>query len=93
MLTPKSSRIVPAPEPLARRAKETAKQWRERLTAKQQDELKAWQAKHRWSPNQLRHTAGTDVRKRYGLEAAQVVLGHASAGRAVVSGLSVVSRR
>ena len=33
----------------------------------------------RWSPNRLRHTAGTAIRKRYGLEAAQVTLGHASA--------------
>ena len=29
-----------------------------------------------WSPNQLRHAHGTNVRRRYGLEAAQVVLGH-----------------
>jgi integrase len=29
-----------------------------------------------WHPNQLRHTAGPDVRKRYGLEAAQAFLGH-----------------
>ncbi len=33
----------------------------------------------KWSPNQIRHTAGTEVRKKYGLEAAQTVLGHASA--------------
>ncbi|QDV73636.1 tyrosine-type recombinase/integrase [Botrimarina mediterranea] len=32
-----------------------------------------------WSPNQLRHTAATAIRKRYGLEAAQVVCGHESA--------------
>lgn len=32
-----------------------------------------------WSPNQLRHTAATEIRRRYGLEAAQVVLGHAAA--------------
>jgi integrase len=32
-----------------------------------------------WSPNQLRHTAGTEIRKKFGLEAAQVVLGHATA--------------
>ena len=32
-----------------------------------------------WSPNRLRHSAGTEIRKRYGLEAAQVILGHASA--------------
>ena len=29
-----------------------------------------------WAPNQLRHAHGTAVRHRYGLEAAQVVLGH-----------------
>jgi len=67
------------PKPLARRDKETAKEWQERLTEKQCDELKAWQAGQRWSPNQLRHSAATDVRKRYGLEAAQCVLGHSKA--------------
>ncbi len=30
-----------------------------------------------WNPYQLRHTLGTEVRKHYGLEAAQAVLGHA----------------
>ena len=29
-----------------------------------------------WAPNQLRHTHGTAVRRRFGLEAAQVALGH-----------------
>ncbi len=33
----------------------------------------------RWSHNRLRHTAATEVRKRFGLEAAQVVCGHQSA--------------
>ena len=33
----------------------------------------------RWNPNQLRHATATDIRKRYGLEAAQVTLGHLSA--------------
>jgi integrase len=32
-----------------------------------------------WSPNQLRHTAGTKIRKAYGIEAARIILGHASA--------------
>jgi integrase len=31
-----------------------------------------------WSPNQLRHTAATEIRKAYGLESVQAVLGHAS---------------
>ena len=33
----------------------------------------------RWSPNQLRHSAATRIRKEEGLEAARVVLGHQSA--------------
>ena len=32
-----------------------------------------------WSPNQLRHNAATFLRKEYGIEAARVILGHASA--------------
>ena len=32
-----------------------------------------------WSPNQLRHAYATEIRKKYGLEAAQVLLGHARA--------------
>lgn len=32
-----------------------------------------------WHPHQLRHTAATLVRKEHGLEAAQVILGHATA--------------
>jgi integrase len=33
-----------------------------------------------WFPLQLRHAAGTEIRKRYGLEASQAVLGHAELG-------------
>jgi len=32
-----------------------------------------------WTVNQLRHTMGTEVRNKYGLDAAQVYLGHANA--------------
>lgn len=32
-----------------------------------------------WAPNQLRHNCATDLRQRYGLEAAQTVLGHRKA--------------
>lgn len=32
-----------------------------------------------WSPNQLRHSRATILRERYGIEAAQVVLGHSDA--------------
>jgi integrase len=33
-----------------------------------------------WCPLQLRHAAGTEVRKRFGLEASQAVLGHSELG-------------
>jgi integrase len=42
-------------------------------------EIKTWKSDHRWAPNQLRHSLATEVRKRFGLEGAQVVLGHANA--------------
>jgi integrase len=32
-----------------------------------------------WHPHQLRHTRATEIRRQYGLEAAQVILGHAKA--------------
>jgi len=32
-----------------------------------------------WRPNQLRHAVATTVRRQYGIEASQVVLGHANA--------------
>lgn len=32
-----------------------------------------------WSPNQLRHKVGTDIRNEFGLDYAQAVLGHSSA--------------
>ena len=33
----------------------------------------------KWSPNQLRHTYATIIRKHHGLEAAQILLGHSKA--------------
>lgn len=33
----------------------------------------------RWSPNRLRHAAATEARREFGLEAAQILLGHRSA--------------
>ena len=34
----------------------------------------------RWHPNQLRHAFGSEARDRFGLEAAQVLLGHTKCG-------------
>jgi integrase len=53
---------------------ETVDQRAERLKLARQ-----WRDKHAWHPNQLRHSAATEIRKRFGLEAAQVTLGHAVA--------------
>jgi integrase len=47
--------------------------------ARLRKEAAAWRDKHCWSPNQLRHSAATAIRQRYGLDAAQVILGHAEA--------------
>ncbi|HXD85534.1 MAG TPA: tyrosine-type recombinase/integrase [Urbifossiella sp.] len=64
---------------IARQKGESVKAWWGRLSESQQDDVKAWQRQHRWHPNQLRHTFATKARKEHGLEAAQVLLGHARA--------------
>jgi integrase len=35
-----------------------------------------WRQSHHWHPHQLRHNAATRLRREFGLEVAQVVLGH-----------------
>ncbi|MCI0701613.1 MAG: tyrosine-type recombinase/integrase [Planctomycetia bacterium] len=77
-------KAFPLPAELAPREKDNGKmeshrEWWERLNEKEQDEVKEWRRAHRWHPNQLRHTFATRVRKHYGLEAAQVLLGHSRA--------------
>jgi integrase len=70
------NKAFPAPEPLGQRDDETAAEWETRLTDEQKKQLRVWQREHQWHPNQLRHAFATAVRKRHGLEAAQVLLGH-----------------
>ena len=45
----------------------------------EEDARTAWRKAHQWHPNRLRHSAATLIRQQFGLEAAQVALGHASA--------------
>lgn len=52
---------------------------RKKRTDEQRAELARWEKEHRWSPLQLRHAAATLVRQRFGLEGAQLHLGHARA--------------
>ena len=37
-----------------------------------------------WHPHQLRHNAGTFIRKEYGIEAARLILGHQTAGISLI---------
>lgn len=66
----------PPPPELARRPGESAARWRDRLTPDQRATLARWQTDHRWHPHQLRHSAATTIRKRFGVERAGTVLGH-----------------
>lgn len=77
-------RAFPLPEHLSQRQKpdgamESAGEWRARLTDAEKAEIKAWRRRHHWHPHQLRHSYATMVRSEYGLEAAQVLLGHSNA--------------
>lgn len=60
--TPKAERKIPA-------ELQEAEDQRQRQAA-------AWRSANVWSPNQLRHTAATEIRRRFGLDAAKTVLGH-----------------
>lgn len=69
-------RAFPPQPPLAQLPSESEAARLRRLTAEQAKDLDAWQSDHRWGPNRLRHAKGTEIRKVFGLEAAQVTLGH-----------------
>jgi integrase len=51
----------------------------QKLTDEQRAELRTWQQAHSWHPNRLRHSAATEARAKFGLEASQVMLGHSRA--------------
>ena len=38
----------------------------------------------KWHPHQLRHTAATEIRKRFGIEATRIILGHEDARTAQI---------
>lgn len=57
---------------------ETRKQWRARL-GERWAEVNRWVCEHGFGPNRLRHNAATKIRREFGLDAAQVMLGHATA--------------
>lgn len=73
-------KAFPPPPPLALEQDETVAAWQKRLRASSlSGKLNEWRKSHRLNPHQLRHSAGTQIRREFGLEAAQLALGHASA--------------
>lgn len=68
---------VPDPKSVTR--KETQHEWRKRLGEQRWAQVIAWRKAHHWHPYQLRHSAATNIRRQFGLEAAQIALGHSSA--------------
>lgn len=62
-----------------RKEKEPGERYDERALGRAIDQVCRREGIPLWHPNQLRHGVGTTVRARYGLEAAQAVLGHAEA--------------
>jgi integrase len=81
------AKAFPVPRELAQRSeridgkvrREPITAWRKRLGERRWKELVAFHKAHRWHPYQLRHSAATTIRKHFGLEAAQIALGHSSA--------------
>jgi integrase len=74
-------KLYPLPKHLKRKVLESGKletrdAWRKGQTPEQKIEIKTWRADHSWHPHQLRHSAATNLRKNFGLEPAQVILGH-----------------
>lgn len=53
-------------------------EWKARLGPEAWAELGKWQKAHHWHPHQLRHNAGTYIRREFGLDVARVILGHSS---------------
>ena len=69
-------KAFPLPAELARQKGQTHTQWKIGLTPEKKGLIRQWRREHRFHPHQLRHTAATRLRKQFGLEAAQVILGH-----------------
>jgi integrase len=71
-------RAFPLARVLRRKKGENHRAWAARL-GERWAEVVEWWKQHRFHPHQLRHNAATLLRREFGLEAAQLALGHASA--------------
>jgi integrase len=75
------AKAFPLPAHLAPRVNtdgrpETPKEWRACLTPEEKTAVRQWHRQHAWHPHQLRHSAGTNLRREYGVELARIILGH-----------------
>jgi integrase len=71
----------PHPDRPARQENERRREFLNRLKTWDQEhraELREWRKAHRFHPHQLRHSAGTRLRREFGLDVARAVLGHSS---------------
>jgi len=70
-----------APRKLRNGKREPATRWKARMRKRPAAwaAVLAWRREHRWNPNQLRHAYATEVAATHGLEAAALLMGHASA--------------
>lgn len=64
------------PARTAARLKDATEAERTKFKQRLEQQAAEWRLKHVWSPNQLRHSRATAIRERFGIEAAQTVLGH-----------------
>jgi hypothetical protein len=70
---------VASAKPGGKRARwETPAEWRARLGPERWAQLEAHRRAHRWHPHRLRHNAATYLRREFGADAAQLILGHRS---------------
>lgn len=51
-----------------------------------------WHSEHAWSPNQLRHSRATELRRQHGIDAASVILGHSSPDTTLIYAESDIKR-
>ena len=54
------------------------------LSDADRSELREWRKARRWHPHKLRHTKATEIRRRFDVEAAQVILGHSKPDTTVI---------
>ncbi|MFO0836893.1 MAG: site-specific integrase [Phycisphaerae bacterium] len=71
-------KAFPLGSELRRMRRESHTAWAARL-GERWAEVVSWRRGHRFHPHQLRHNAATLLRREFGLEAAQLTLGHSSA--------------